>query len=136
MTTARQELGSFRDPSGTVFSHDGRIFRTVTQFAAERFDFVRATALLDEFAEQGRLVTTTLVEAPSAMRSDDVCYVVEHPRLPFISYPYEWCFSALKAAALHHLDIHLDALARGVTLSDASALNPAECETVVAQTEN
>jgi ribosomal protein L11 methylase PrmA len=50
-------------------------------------------------------------------------YVLETPRLPFISFPYEWSFSALKAAALLHLTIHVQALEVGVTLSDDSAYN-------------
>ena len=37
-------------------------------------------------------------------------YVLEHPRIPFVSYPYEWSFSLLKKAALHHLDVQLAAL--------------------------
>jgi hypothetical protein len=45
------------------------------------------------------------------------------PMLPFVSFPYEWSFSALKAAALLHLKIQLVALDKGVTLSDASAYN-------------
>ncbi len=49
--------------------------------------------------------------------------VIEHPRLPFISHPYEWSFEALRAAALHHLDVHLEAMEGGLTLSDASAYN-------------
>lgn len=50
-------------------------------------------------------------------------YVVEHPRLPFISYPYEWSFGLLKAAALLHLDLQMAALERDISLSDASAYN-------------
>ena len=53
----------------------------------------------------------------------DASYVIEHPKLPFVSYPYEWCFSALKSAALLHLDIHLSVLESDITLSDASAYN-------------
>src|SRR3546814_18696554 len=48
---------------------------------------------------------------------------IEHPVLRPITYPYEWTFSALKAAALLHLDIHLDALEGDTTLVDASAYN-------------
>jgi ribosomal protein L11 methylase PrmA len=55
--------------------------------------------------------------------TSDVRYVLEHERIPFISYPYEWPFGALKAAALLHLELQLDALAHGVQLSDASAYN-------------
>jgi hypothetical protein len=40
-----------------------------------------------------------------------------------ISYPYEWCFSELKDAALATLAIQKKALARGMVLKDASAFN-------------
>lgn len=50
-------------------------------------------------------------------------YVLEHPRIPFISYPYEWSFEQLKAAALLHLDLQLALLDDGTVLSDASAYN-------------
>lgn len=53
----------------------------------------------------------------------DSVYVLEHPKLLYISYPYEWSFPLLKAAALLHLDVHLDALSGGVTISDATAYN-------------
>jgi ribosomal protein L11 methylase PrmA len=49
--------------------------------------------------------------------------VVRHPRLAFVSYPYEWSFPLLKAAALLHLDIQIEILERGSALSDASAYN-------------
>ena len=49
--------------------------------------------------------------------------VLEHPRIPFWSYPYEWPFGALKAAALAHLDIQIELLDRDVALSDSSAYN-------------
>ena len=49
--------------------------------------------------------------------------ILEHPKLPFVSYPYEWPFSLLKRAALLHLQTHLRALDFGFTLSDASAYN-------------
>lgn len=55
--------------------------------------------------------------------STEAAIVVEHPRLPFTSYPYEWSFRALKAAALHHLDLHIALMGRGVTLTDATAYN-------------
>ncbi|MCH7636991.1 MAG: class I SAM-dependent methyltransferase [Proteobacteria bacterium] len=40
-----------------------------------------------------------------------------------MSYPYEWPFPALKAAALLHLDIQLAALEKDVALTDATAYN-------------
>jgi hypothetical protein len=41
----------------------------------------------------------------------------------FISYPYEWCFSQLKDAALTTLRVQKVAMNYGMTLKDASAYN-------------
>ena len=49
---------------------------------------------------------------------------VLRPReLPLISYPYEWCFSQLREAALLTLELQRRALAAGMRLKDASAYN-------------
>lgn len=124
MTSPYPDPGSFRDPGGRVYHQEDRVFRTVTDFAVADFEFVRATGLLDDLCERRLIVAAELVDpgllGPAAA---DARYVLEHPRLPYVSYPYEWPFSALKAAALLHLDIHLESLERGVTLSDASAYN-------------
>lgn len=121
---AKPEPGSFRDPSGRVYKRDGRIFRTVMPPAVEDFEFVRSTGLLERMARDGRVVLAEEVSADLlGEEAAGACYVLEHPRLPFISYPYEWSFPALKAAALLQLDIYLEALESGVTLSDASAYN-------------
>ncbi|HEX9584150.1 MAG TPA: class I SAM-dependent methyltransferase, partial [Gammaproteobacteria bacterium] len=118
------DAGSFRDPSGQVHLVGGRIFRTVMQRAADDFEFARSTGLIEQLISSGQLIPETIVDNDTlGAAASGVRYVLEHPRLPFISYPYEWPFAALKAAALHHLDVHLTALDYGVTLSDASAYN-------------
>ena len=33
--------------------------------------------------------------------------ILEHEKLNFISYPYEWTFTQLKDAALFHLDLQI-----------------------------
>lgn len=115
---------SFRDPSGRVYRQDGRIFRTVMGSAADEFDFVRSTGLLDDLVSAGLVVPATPIAPQGHVPlTAGARYVLEHPALPFISYPYEWSFPTLKAAALLHLDVHLRALEKGVTLSDASAYN-------------
>ena len=53
----------------------------------------------------------------------DHAYVLEHQKIPYISYPYEWCFGQLRAAALHHLELQIEAFASGLSCSDASAYN-------------
>jgi ribosomal protein L11 methylase PrmA len=53
----------------------------------------------------------------------DCDYLVEHEKLPVISYPYEWSFEQLKVAAIFHLDFQLALLSSGYSLKDASAYN-------------
>jgi ribosomal protein L11 methylase PrmA len=49
--------------------------------------------------------------------------VIEPELIPLITYPYEWCFSQLKDAALATLAIQRTALQHDMILKDASAYN-------------
>ena len=118
-----RDPGSFKDPAGAIYMHDGRVFRSVTSAGLATFEAVRETGLLDVLVERGMLVPYTVVAAPDAPQIAGAEVVLEHPRIAHISYPYEWSFSMLRAAALFHLDVQLEALDHGVMLSDATAYN-------------
>ena len=124
MTIVTDDPGSFRDPSGRIYLCNERIFRTVMPCAAKNFEFVEATGIIKRLEKDGFIIESKNVD-PSILGEEakGARYVLEHPRLPFISYPYEWSFSMLKAASLRHIDIHLRLLEHGITLSDASAYN-------------
>jgi hypothetical protein len=63
-------------------------------------------------------------EVPMRMPDAPPAHAVLRPEpIPFVSYPYEWCFSQLKAAALLTLELQRRALERNMTLRDASAYN-------------
>ncbi len=49
--------------------------------------------------------------------------LIRPERVPMVSYPYEWCFSQLRDAALAMLAIAREALTFGMVLKDASAYN-------------
>jgi ribosomal protein L11 methylase PrmA len=117
--------GSFRDPSGRVYETNGQILRTVTANFSTEFEFVESTGLLRRLIADDTLLPFERTDTSdlTAFSGRDINYVLQIPRLPFVSYPYEWPFSALKAAALLHLDIQLTALEFGVTLTDATAYN-------------
>lgn len=124
MAAAIPEPGSFRDNKGRIYYVGDRVFRTIMPAGIEDFDAVRATGLIDELVEAGLLIPEIPVD--KSLLGDcaaDARLVLEHPRLPLISYPYEWSFEALKAAALAHLELHQKALQKNVTLSDATAFN-------------
>jgi hypothetical protein len=55
--------------------------------------------------------------------SEGAAAVIRPERIGFISYPYEWCFSQLKEAALLTLELQSRALDAGMRLKDASAYN-------------
>jgi ribosomal protein L11 methylase PrmA len=120
----RAEPGSFRDPGGRVYWYGDRVLRTVMPSAAADFEYVEASGLIPHLVERGMLIPQT--QRPPEMLADlasPPAYLLEHPKLDFISHPYEWPFPALQAAALLQLDLYLEALERGVTLSDATAYN-------------
>ncbi|HEX7927948.1 MAG TPA: class I SAM-dependent methyltransferase, partial [bacterium] len=75
-------------------------------------------------AAAGKIVGTRDVTAERLLPDQpQFTRVLEHDAIPYVSYPYEWPFPLLQSAALLHLDIQLEALAKGVALSDATAYN-------------
>ncbi|MGB5447629.1 MAG: class I SAM-dependent methyltransferase [Woeseiaceae bacterium] len=124
MAVATPEPGSFRDNKGRIYYVGDRVFRTITPAGIADFEAVRATGLVDELVGAGLLIAENRVDVKLLGESAaDASLVIEHPRLPYISYPYEWSFEALKTAALAHLELHQKALRKNVTLSDATAFN-------------
>jgi len=119
-----RDPASFRDPSGQIYHIDGRVYRSVQPVAVPDYEFVRDSGALDGLIENGSIIRSEDVDV-SILGADAPKggYVLEHPAVKFWSYPYEWSFSALKAAALLHLDIQIKLLESDVALSDATAYN-------------
>lgn len=114
---------SFRDRRARVFEHHGRILRALNSEAAEEFRWLEQSGLLSRLIDDRWIVKTSVADDAQSLRTAPNDLIVEHERIPFISYPYEWPFSALKKAALHHLRLHREVLNVSVTLIDASAYN-------------
>jgi ribosomal protein L11 methylase PrmA len=116
------EPGSFRDPSGFVFFQDDSIYRQVDVSYRENYDHLIGSGLYHELVDSELLISHAEVD----QNHDETVgtYRILRPELvPFISYPYEWCFSQLKDAALVTLEIQKRALKSSMTLKDASAYN-------------
>jgi ribosomal protein L11 methylase PrmA len=115
--------GSFRDPSGFVYTREGRVLRQVNHAFADRWDDVQASGLLADLQRRGLLIRHELVATELAYGPSSAHVVIAPEPLDFVSYPYEWSFSQLKEAALVTLEAQTVAAAAGFTLRDASAFN-------------
>lgn len=114
--------GSFRDPSGFVFRRNGRVYRQINQRYRAHYDHLISSGLYGRLVDEGLLIAHE--ESPEPPLETESSYLVLAPRpLPFISYPYEWCFSQLREAALATIRIQRLAVQRGMSLRDASAFN-------------
>ena len=118
---------SFRDPSGFLFSENGILFRAVSQRYRQHYDCLIQSKLYDKLVENNLLITHrecdlgAINHFPGSM--EDSYKIIQPERVPFIAYPYEWCFSQLKDAALTTIKIQKLALDHGMVLKDASAYN-------------
>ena len=115
--------GSFRDPSGYLFRHDGLVYRRVNHSFDAHYQQMIRSGFYQRAVEGGLLVSHEEIE-PQRIPGHETAYKVLQPeQLPFISYPYEWCFHQLKDAALLTLELQKLALDHGLGLKDASAFN-------------
>ncbi|HEX2154904.1 MAG TPA: methyltransferase [Acidimicrobiia bacterium] len=114
----RSDPGSFRDPASRVVLGDGSVIRLLDERGLEDWRALADTRLAKNAVDDGRLIASTEVDA-----GGEAAGALEHPRLPFITYPFEWTFSMLRDAALLQLDLMEEALSEGLILKDATPYN-------------
>lgn len=106
-----------------MFRHEGVLYRQINAGYQHGYDHLLHSGLYKALAEAGLLVEHQEV---TCIPSPDLALawkIIQPVPVDYISYPYEWCFSQLKAAALATLAIQRLALEHGMTLKDASAFN-------------
>ncbi|HOV89427.1 MAG TPA: hypothetical protein PKW07_01780 [Syntrophorhabdaceae bacterium] len=113
---------SFRDPSGYVFLSEGRLYRIIFNCYRDNYEHLMDSGLYDKLTKENLLINHEEACFP-VDDINDVYKVIRPESIDFISYPYEWCFSQLKDAALLTLKIQKIAFEHGMTLKDASAYN-------------
>lgn len=113
---------SFRDPSGFMFYREEKLYRQVNLTYKHHYDFLFQSGLYDLLVSSNLLIPHKEVEI-SPGDPATVYKIILPDKIPFISYPYEWCFSQLQNAALTTLRILKMALNYNMTLKDASAYN-------------
>ena len=122
MITGGKITASFRDPSGFVFWHNGVLYRQINMAYKDNYDRLISSGLYQRLVDAGLLIPHTEASLELA-QSDDAYKVIRPQAVEFISYPYEWSFSQLKAAALATLNVQKIALEFNMSLKDSSAYN-------------
>ena len=102
------------------------MLRALSPQGLEDYERLEASAFFGRAMEAARIVRTTRAPDPASAQEllpGGVAAVLEHERVPFVSYPYEWPFGMLRDAALLELDLMLESLEEGIILKDASPYN-------------
>ena len=81
---AEREAGSFRNRNGSAYYHHGRILRTLSERAFANGRRLETMPFFQGAVEAGRIVQTGAAEDQHALGAAGV---VEHARIPFVSYP-------------------------------------------------
>lgn len=116
------ESSSFRDPSGFLFYRDGLIHRQINIIYKENYYHLMNSGLYGTLVDANLLIPHNEVDIESP-EPNKAYKIIKPESIPFISYPYEWCFSQLKDAALTTFKIQKIAMDFEMTLKDCSAYN-------------
>ncbi|MFV0443888.1 MAG: class I SAM-dependent methyltransferase [Planctomycetaceae bacterium] len=115
--------GSFRDRVGRVVVSNERVLRALKTPGWDAWSKLKSCEFFDCEVAAGRIVRTTETTTDLPDAGDPWIGWLEHERIPFVSYPYEWSFSMLKRAALLQLELTSTAVENGLILKDATPYN-------------
>ncbi|MCC6264919.1 MAG: methyltransferase domain-containing protein [Bryobacterales bacterium] len=128
---AAGHLPTFRDPAGSVVLEPARVLRYLSEEGHGALAAFLDSKFAAELVEAGSIVSTRKLGAPGAAAPlapivdahRDFRHVVEHRRIPFVTYPCEWSTEQLFDAASLTLDLAEQALPHGFVLKDATPYN-------------
>ncbi|MFX4263653.1 class I SAM-dependent methyltransferase [Pelotomaculum propionicicum] len=124
---------SFRDPAGRLLNIEGRIIRVVNKSGEQDLKDFLSSAAAEKNTKSGSLVITTILGDESIKELQGInnishifnnsSMVVEHERITFQSFPYEWPAEMLYASGRLTLDFAVDLLKEGFGIKDATPYN-------------
>jgi SAM-dependent methyltransferase len=110
--------GTFRDPGGRLYRDGDRILREVNaESAPSALSWLQSSTAL-RWTEQRRLVSTRILSSEPGQTA-----LLEHERIFFPSYPWEWTPGQWMESARLTLDLCEEVLDQGLILKDATPLN-------------
>lgn len=120
-------MSSFRDPSGYLFTHSEKIFRGVFENHASPFLEFMSSPLFKELRHENKIPHTQVIDSPpicpSSLAEKKGTLFLEHQKIPFPSYPYEWSPQMLYQAGEFTLELLVQSLKHDYILKDATPYN-------------
>jgi SAM-dependent methyltransferase len=110
---------SFGDYHVRLFQWQGHLYRGICPEGAPFFAKLFQDGVIQKLSGKGLLIESEL----TSLALDDYTMVVRHRKLPFVSYPNEWCGAMFKDAALTLVDLAIELAQQGLTLGDAHPWN-------------
>jgi len=110
---------SFADDAGRLFWWNDKLWRGIRPGRARFFDNLFSDGTIGQLIGLGLLIDSERTN----IAVDGYEMVVSHRKLPFVSYPNEWCAQMLKGAALSILDLSIALAQRGLSLRDSHPWN-------------
>jgi hypothetical protein len=110
---------SFADDAGRLFWLNDQLCRGIYPEHAPFFAQLFREGVIQNLIEQELLVETE----PTDLTVDGFSMILRHHRIPFTSYPQEWCAAMLKDAALAIINLTIELADRNLTLKDAHPWN-------------
>lgn len=125
---------SFRDPAGRLVLAGDRVLRVVNPVGRPDLEAFLASPKAKSLTDAGLLVGTRVLEGSERegllardglknLLSDPAALLIEHERVAFPSYPYEWSPEMLYEAGRVTLDLAEALLELGMGLKDATPYN-------------
>lgn len=122
---------SFRDPAGRLAVTGDRIVRAVTADGRADFEAFRASAAGERRLDAGDVIGTRVLDLAKPPHRElardlfgtDPALLLDHDRVPFPSYPYEWPPDMLHAAAMLTLRLARELADADLGLKDATPFN-------------
>src|SRR5688500_8203693 len=113
---------SYRDPSGFIFTAEGKIYSQVNKLFADHYHHFINSGLYRSLQDKQLILSHTELKN-NMLGSDDWHITLLPDQLDNISFPYEWCFEQLKDAALLTLQLVRLSVEKEMIPKDATAFN-------------
>jgi len=124
---------SFRDPAGRLVTLNNQVFRIIDDTAVADLKSFLESPIAGQYLDNGQIVSTRFLsedESEKILSRDlkkslpgESFNVVEHERIPFQSFPYEWPPEMLYQAGLLTIDLAEGLLSQSFGLKDATPYN-------------